>query len=59
MKTILKKAKMITEADFKGPMLVQRDLSKKERKEIEDWAASDKTKQLDKSPKEKSQKIYS
>jgi hypothetical protein len=50
---------MITEADFKGAMLVQRDLSKKERKEIEDWAAADKAKILDKTAKGKSQKIYS
>ncbi len=59
MKTILKKAKMITEADFKGPMLLQRDLSKKERKEIEDWAAADKAKILDKIPSNKSQKTFS
>jgi hypothetical protein len=59
MKTILKKAKMITEADFKGPMLVQRDLSKKERKEMEDWAAADKVKILNKNVKGKSQKTYS
>jgi hypothetical protein len=59
MKTILKKAKMITEADFKGPMLVQRDLSKKERKEMEDWATADKAKILDKNTKGKSQKTYS
>jgi hypothetical protein len=59
MKTILEKAKMITEADFKGPMLVQRDLSKKERKEIEDWTAADKVKMLNKNVKGKSQKTYS
>jgi hypothetical protein len=59
MKTILEKAKMITEADFKGSMLVQRDLSKKERKEIEDWAAADKVKMLNKNVKGKSQKTYS
>jgi hypothetical protein len=59
MKTIFEKAKMITEADFKGPMLVQRDLSKKERKEIEDWAAADKVKMPSKKVKDKSQKTYS
>ncbi len=40
-------------------MLVQRDLSKKERKELEEWAAADKAKILAKKAKGKSQKIYS
>jgi hypothetical protein len=44
MKTTTKKSKIITDADFDGPMMVYNPMTKKQEKELGEWVANRKAK---------------
>jgi hypothetical protein len=44
MKTAIKKDRIITDADFEGPMMVYNPMTKKQEKELGEWVAKQKAK---------------
>ncbi len=44
MKTAIKKGRIITDADFDGPMLIYNPMTKKQEKELGEWVAKQKAK---------------
>ena len=44
MKTATKKRKIITDADFDGPMMIYNPMTKKQEKELIEWVANRKAK---------------
>lgn len=53
MKTATKKGKIITEADFDGPMMIYSPMTKKQEKELGEWVAERKAKRKIKQQKNK------
>lgn len=44
MKTVIKKGRIITDADFDGPMMIYNPMTKKQEKELGEWVAKQKAK---------------
>jgi hypothetical protein len=53
MKTAIKKDKIITDADFEGPMMIYNPMTQKQEKELGEWVAKQKAKLKNKQLKSK------